>query len=448
MPAILKYKNSEGNYVPLRENLGDTIVYQTTGQSTEDVMSQKAITDSISEKQDTLISSVNIKTVNGQSVLGSGDIEIVLDVRETLTVRLESNQSSGDSALVGATVIVKDSSKNSEIDRKTWNGSPLVFKIEPFIDYEVSVSEVDRYKKPDPFVRRSEKEGVASCTLTYKTELVKVTLSADDGSDMSGQSILIVQTNTGGTLASGNGSLTTKIAYGINYYITLGDKDGYITPERQDFYSNQPSRTIGFIYKKITLGIFIMDTNKNLYTSSQWANQGTPYGIAVLTESHKFIVAPDQYKFVFTTNKWYVPEQLLPKSKSEAIVDYDGLANSYILNNTTGISGENTTAAGFCDFYGTNMFKKTGYLPSLGEWMVVDQNLSEINRCLNALGAPTIDSKDALYWSSTRSDQGSGTYTATFWTYNAYGEEMNLISWANADSTTQLLTRPFTTYDE
>lgn len=448
MPAILKYKNSEGNYVPLRENLGDTIVYQTTGQSTEDVMSQKAITDSISEKQDTLISSVNIKTVNGQSVLGSGDIEIVLDVRETLTVRLESNQSSGDSALVGATVIVKDSSKNSEIDRKTWNGSPLVFKIEPFIDYEVSVSEVDRYKKPDPFVRRSEKEGVASCTLTYKTELVKVTLSADDGSDMSGQSILIVQTNTGGALASGNGSLTTKIAYGLNYYITLGNKDGYITPERQDFYSNQPNRTIGFIYKKITLGIFIMDTNKNLYTSSQWANQGTPYGIAVLTESHKFIISLTQAKCVFTKQPWS-DVTLQAKSQEDAKLDLDGKNNSYILTNVPGIAAQTSVAATYCQSYGVTFFKKTGYLPALGEWMIVDQNLSEINRCLNAVGGDPIDSREALYWSSTRSTQGGvGNYSATFWTYNAYGEEMNLISWAGADSITQLLTRPFTTYDE
>lgn len=40
------------------------------------VVSQKAIKTKIDTKQDTLVSGTNIKTVNGNSLLGSGDITI------------------------------------------------------------------------------------------------------------------------------------------------------------------------------------------------------------------------------------------------------------------------------------------------------------------------------------------------------------------------------------
>lgn len=51
-------------------------VVQGTGDSEEDVMSQKAVTDELNKKQDTLKSGENIKTINGESLLGGGDIEL------------------------------------------------------------------------------------------------------------------------------------------------------------------------------------------------------------------------------------------------------------------------------------------------------------------------------------------------------------------------------------
>lgn len=51
-------------------------IVQTTGSSTTTVMSQKSVTDELNKKQATLKSGSNIKTINGQSVLGSGDIKI------------------------------------------------------------------------------------------------------------------------------------------------------------------------------------------------------------------------------------------------------------------------------------------------------------------------------------------------------------------------------------
>lgn len=51
-------------------------IEQTTGDSETAVMSQKATTEALDEKQALLESGKNIKTINGNSILGSGDIEI------------------------------------------------------------------------------------------------------------------------------------------------------------------------------------------------------------------------------------------------------------------------------------------------------------------------------------------------------------------------------------
>lgn len=49
---------------------------QETGQDMYAVMSQKAVTDVLSVKQDALVSGQNIKTINNQSMIGSGNIHI------------------------------------------------------------------------------------------------------------------------------------------------------------------------------------------------------------------------------------------------------------------------------------------------------------------------------------------------------------------------------------
>jgi hypothetical protein len=51
--AILKYKNSDGNYVPLNNYLVQPVTpVQTTGSSATDMMSQAATTDALNTKVD------------------------------------------------------------------------------------------------------------------------------------------------------------------------------------------------------------------------------------------------------------------------------------------------------------------------------------------------------------------------------------------------------------
>lgn len=56
--------------------VGKPDIVQTTGTSQTNIMSQNAVTNSLKTKQDTLVSGTNIKTINGQTILGIGNIEI------------------------------------------------------------------------------------------------------------------------------------------------------------------------------------------------------------------------------------------------------------------------------------------------------------------------------------------------------------------------------------
>ena len=83
--AVFKYLNpnyveggSEPKWIkiPLTGSAVITPV-QSTGQSEVDIMSQKAVTDALNTKQNTLVSGTNIKTINGQSLVGTGNITTV-----------------------------------------------------------------------------------------------------------------------------------------------------------------------------------------------------------------------------------------------------------------------------------------------------------------------------------------------------------------------------------
>ena len=93
--AVFKYLNpnyveggSEPKWIkiPLTGSAVITPV-QSTGQSEVDIMSQKAVTDALNTKQNTLVSGTNIKTINGQTLLGNGNISLLSNpVSGTLTV--------------------------------------------------------------------------------------------------------------------------------------------------------------------------------------------------------------------------------------------------------------------------------------------------------------------------------------------------------------------------
>ena len=82
------------------------ITDQQYDPTSENAQSGIAVTEAISSKQDTLISGKNIKTINGESILGSGNIEIEIP---TITVdqRYASSSSNAQSGTAVAEVVAE-----------------------------------------------------------------------------------------------------------------------------------------------------------------------------------------------------------------------------------------------------------------------------------------------------------------------------------------------------
>lgn len=65
---------------------GEFSAISTAVASKADTTTVSDLTTTVSGKQDTLVSGTNIKTINGSSVLGSGDLTVALNKSETVSV--------------------------------------------------------------------------------------------------------------------------------------------------------------------------------------------------------------------------------------------------------------------------------------------------------------------------------------------------------------------------
>ena len=62
--------------IETQEKINKIVIDQTYSPGSENAQSGKAVAEAVSDKQDSLVSGTNIKTINNQSILGSGNITI------------------------------------------------------------------------------------------------------------------------------------------------------------------------------------------------------------------------------------------------------------------------------------------------------------------------------------------------------------------------------------
>lgn len=90
--------NSIANAViETQEEINKIVIDQTYSPDSENAQSGKAVAEAVSDKQDSLVSGTNIKTINNQSILGSGNITIEggsdVEVDQTYNPTSENAQS-------------------------------------------------------------------------------------------------------------------------------------------------------------------------------------------------------------------------------------------------------------------------------------------------------------------------------------------------------------------
>jgi hypothetical protein len=157
------------------------------------------------------------------------------------------------------------------------------------------------------------------------------------------------------------------------------------------------------IYDRLTKrGVFILDTDNNLFTADEWdtANNSKAVGVAVITEECAFVIGRFAY-VLKDTCVWSsetgsaVQGCYYAESYSEAILDYDGIKNTEAM---LAVESSANYAAGLASSY-TFANGKKGYLMSAGEAHIIKNNLSAIHTAMSKI----IGWSSSLYvWTSTQ----------------------------------------------
>ena len=346
---------------------------------------------------------------------------------EVVNLTLTTNQATHD-VLLGKVIHVKYATEDKPY---AWEGETLTIKIPKYAAYTVELPEVEGYRKPGNFGYTAVGGNTRNITVSYDTELLTVTVSCEVASvDLTGQKITI---NGVAYQTPSDRTIVVKIPFGKAYDVVASARAGFDTPKKQSFTASQAERNVSLVYKKMTLGVFILGTDGNLYSESEWDQpNSSAVGVAVLTNECKFVIAPIASTEVNDRLTWSkkgayasVSGVTTTTKLIAAVSDCEGVSNSSAIVSKYGAGTD--YAAGWCQDFSFKNGKK-GYLGSCGEWKKAYDNKDEIDACMSLIGGTAIRT-DCFHWTSTQYNSsgawsldwengGVGHYTKDyyFWT--------------------------------
>lgn len=149
-------------------------------------------------------------------------------------------------------------------------------------------------------------------------------------------------------------------------------------------------------------GVFIQHIDGTLYTTAQWAESGISNdlanGVAVCDEEASFVMSLVKYSQVMwaSDTTTLIEGVTTTQDSSIAKTDYNGKKNTDAI-----LKVSTSEAAYLCANY-TFPNGQKGYLPAIGEYMVVNRYEDDIDRALKQLGTYL---QDVAYGqSSTQAD--------------------------------------------
>lgn len=316
---------------------------------------------------------------------------------EVVNLTLTTNQATHD-VLLGKVIHVKYATEDKPY---AWHGVAITVKIPKYVSYSIEFPTVKGYRPPGNVSYTAVGGNTRNLTVSYDTEMLTVNVSCDVPTvDLTGQEITI---NGVAYQTPSDRTIVVKIPFGKTYDIVASARAGFNIPEKQSFTASQATRGVSVIYTKISLGVFILGTDGNLYSANEWSKpNGSAIGVVVLTNECKFMVSKGPS---YSSNWSAWGEGALNKvdgvttttSSSDAKRDYKGVQNTASIVSKY---GRETYAAYQCSSFTFNNGKK-GYLGAAGEWMKVFDNLSAVNTCMSKIGGEEISNSD-YYWTSTQ----------------------------------------------
>ncbi len=294
---------------------------------------------------------------------------------EKISIILQTNQSS-HTDLNGVKFTV---SYDSNLEEYTWNGNTITVEVPALIEYTIKFGDVANYASPTDLTYIAQGGNSRSITAKYQTEIVSVTLSADNGASVNGQIVTI-----NGMEHTWNGTvIQQKIPFGMYYNVVANEKSGYSAPSTKLIQASQSSRDLSMVYVASAVGVFIQDIYGNLYTEDEWDGTQIANGIAVISDACQFVVAKDYvlYASSWSTTNTLVKDIATTTESSEALSDMDGEGNTDKIIAQLGDSAELANACRSSIFPSG----QRGYLLASGELNVFEENIDKIKELLNLI---------------------------------------------------------------
>ena len=334
-----------------------------------------------------------------------GEIAGGAELNEVVSISLISNQSNNDTALNGATITVTNIDTGKIISTQRWTGTVIKLKIASVTSVSVSVSSVKGYRSPNAKTFLTGIGSTRNVTMQYDTEVVTITVTANNGANMSGQ--IVTVNNESHTYSR---PYSVEIPFGTHYSVSVNAKNGYIAPDAVSYTANQKSRSVTLSYTYRPMGIYILDTDGNLTTANNWdtANNSKAVGVYVGTENSHFVIAPH-----LSNKKWGDSDTII--SGIATSEDYDKIIKDYVGESNTDyiiaqLGNGNGPAAEYCRNYTFKNGKK-GYLWAVGEAIDARENNEAINAALSKIGG--FDMGNRPYWTSSQANASSAWKCST-----------------------------------
>lgn len=320
-------------------------------------------------------------------------------VYEKANITIISNQQSPDVNLLNSKIEI---AYVDVIKEYTWKGQTITIPIPPGVNYQVIPKGVNGYKVPDPKSSSSIMANSRDIILEYLAERITINVSIEEGGEFTDQKIRIVDTDTEDVIfeAPVGENIIVLVPYGTNGKIVCDPLASYKQPDDIIFQAGQVNRVFNLYYEEIKYGVFIVASDKTLYTAEEWPTSGkTAVGIGILSQQTRFVMSLDTVGFNGLRPTNIDIPNLPTLTYSEAINDFDGKANTdkYIAAYT---GTDRDGAAHVCkDYSYVTIEAGQWYLPSLGQLYLVIQNKAIIQNMLSALGK-TLYSSSYMFSSS------------------------------------------------
>ena len=257
------------------------------------------------------------------AALGTGSGGNV-DLTETVTISLGSNQSSGDSSLIVTRILIEDINNDpaAALLDTTWQGTPIIYKVTAATLYRVTFGDVEGYQTPDAVQYTAQQSSARNINATYNTCVVGITISGlENGATAqatvaySGKSFKV---SSGGTI---------KVPHGTQTSVSVPIIVCHITPSAQSFTPDATSKSLSFAYiaSKVLVSVLSNQTSDDTIATTKAT---VSYGSISVQASNGFVV--------------YIPHDQTVTVTYPAVTGYK-TPSAVTINNT---SGGQATASG------------------------------------------------------------------------------------------------------